>query len=134
MARRFSQIEVEDRVGAILVDVLDCTPANISPTSSLIDDLEAQSIDFLDIEFRIKDEFQIELSEGEIWAGSLDFADPRWMSDGQVTSEGLLQLGRLMPDYPWERFGGSIAKADLPRLITVESLVRAVTSLLASKE
>ncbi len=128
-----SSTEVLDRVTRILASALDRETAEIELGSSLIDDLDAESIDFLDIQFRLEDEFAIEIAEDEIWQGSLDFSDTRWMQDDLVTAEGLQRLKELQPDYPWERLDSEIRKADLPRLITVRTIANFISSRIASE-
>ena len=121
-----SSSNVDERVTEILSAALDLDSGDIQPDSSLIDDLGAQSIDFLDIRFRIESEFSIEVDETEMWQGSLDTSDPRWLMDGRVTDQGLEKLKSLQPDFPWERLGARVTKADLPRLITVSTITKYV--------
>ncbi len=119
--------EVIDRVKKILAAALDRPAEEISLSSSLIDDLGAESIDFLDIQFRLEDEFSVEI-EDEIWKGSLDMSDRRWMIEDRVTSEGLKRLRSLQPEYPWDRLGKEVRGADLPRLITVRTVVNFIST------
>lgn len=119
--------EVIDRVKKLLATALDRPAEEISLGSSLIDDLGAESIDFLDIQFRLEDEFSVEI-EDEIWKGSLDMSDPRWMIEDRVTSEGVSRLKRLQPEYPWDRLGTEVRGADLPRLITVRTIVNFISA------
>lgn len=122
-------LEVENRVRRVLAAALDKQEEEISLGSSLIDDLEAESIDFLDIQFRLEDEFSLKIEDDEIWEGSLDMSDPRWLIDDRVTSEGLSRLRSLQPEYPWDRLGEEVRGADLPRLITVRTIVNFISAL-----
>lgn len=124
--------EVVDRVKQILATALDRPAEEISLGSSLIDDLGAESIDFLDIQFRLEDEFSVEI-EDEIWKGSLDMSDPRWMIEDRVTSEGLNRLRSLQPEYSWDRLEKEVRGADLPRLITVQTIVNFISAQTDSK-
>ena len=45
------------------------------------------------------------------------------MTGGRLTPEAVEQVRRRQPGYPWERFATGIAVADLPRLLTVETIV-----------
>ena len=119
-----STSDITQRVTEILSAALDLSSDEIQPDSSLIDDLGAQSIDFLDIRFRIESEFSIEVDETEMWQGAFDTTDRRWMIDGKMTDQGLARLKSLQPDYPWERLRAPVTKADLPRLITVSTITR----------
>ena len=119
-----STSDINQRVTDTLSEALDLSSDEIQPDSSLIDDLGAQSIDFLDIRFRIESEFSIEVDETEMWQGAFDTTDRRWMIDGKMTDQGLERLKSLQPDYPWERLRAPVTKADLPRLITVSTITR----------
>ena len=121
-----SESEVFERVRTILAAALDRDPNEIQLGSSLVDDLGAESIDFLDIQFRLEDEFALEIDDDDIWTGSLDLTDPRWVSGDLITPAGLEQLKRLQPDYEWHRLGTEIHRADLARLITPRTIVRFV--------
>lgn len=57
------------RVVAIVAEALDVTPERVRLDSSLIDDLGAESIDFLDILFRVETAFGIKIPEDEMWKG-----------------------------------------------------------------
>ena len=112
--------DVETRVRRIIAEALDRPEAEVRASSSLIDDLGAESIDFLDIVFRLETAFGIKIAEDDLWAGSADLA----RADAESFGQGIERLRREMPDYRWDRFGNGVARSDLPRLITVRTIVQ----------
>jgi acyl carrier protein len=134
MTQRQSRSDIERRVIDIVATALDREPASVGLHDSLIDDLDAESIDFLDLQFRIESEFGMRFPEEEIWQGRLDLTDERWAREGRLTAEGRAQLERLQPDFPWERFPDEIPTRDFPRLITVDTLVDYLEQRLSEAE
>ncbi len=118
-----SREELRRQIVELVAGALDRDAAEISSSHSLIDDLGAESIDFLDLQFRIESAFGLKLGEDELWRGSFDAADRRWVEGGRLTAEALDWVRRRQPDYPWERFEDGVRVADLPRLITVETIL-----------
>ena len=114
-----SRSEIGDRVRAIVGEALDRPATEVRDEASLIDDLGAESIDFLDLVFRLESSFGIKIPEQEIWAGSLGLADA---SDPEI-QEGVRRLRAELPGFRWDRFPGRVAKEDLPRLLTVRTIV-----------
>lgn len=62
---------IQARVAAVVAEALDAPLDRVTEDASLIDDLGAESIDFLDILFRLESEFGIKISETELWKGSV---------------------------------------------------------------
>lgn len=116
-------IDAEARVLRIVAEALDKKPEDVRIQSSLIDDLGAASIDFVDIRYRLESEFGIEIDDQDLWRGSIVLQDPRYFDGQAVTADGLAELQRRRPRFPWNRFGGGIKAADLPRLITVATIL-----------
>jgi len=85
--------EINERVAGILVQALGVSRSEISPGTSLAGDLEAESIDFLDIVFRLEKEFGIEVSRGELFPQEL-LRDPALVSNGRLTEAGAEALRR----------------------------------------
>jgi acyl carrier protein len=111
--------EIGDRVRAIVGEALDRPAAEVRDEASLIDDLGAESIDFLDLVFRLESAFGIKIPEEQIWAGSLGLAGA---SDAEI-QEGVRKLRAELPGFRWDRFPGRVASQDLPRLLTVRTIV-----------
>src|SRR4029077_17802534 len=92
-----SQDEIFAKVSATLVEALNVDEEEIKPTSTLQGDLGAESIDFLDIVFRLEREFGIKIPRGELFAEPVFQGDADIVQDGQVTDEGLAALRTHMP-------------------------------------
>jgi acyl carrier protein len=114
-----SRAELNDRVVAIVAEALDRSPEDVTPHASLVDDLGAESIDFLDIGFRIESAFAIQIPDDEIWKGAFEKKDP-----GPAEIEGAVaRLKAALPDFRWDRFPNGVSRGDLPRLITVSTIL-----------
>src|SRR3989440_9669563 len=92
-----SQEEIYAKVSATLVDALNVEQDEITPTATLQGDLGAESIDFLDIVFRLEREFGIKIPRGELFPESIFQGDPEFVQDGRVTDKGLAELRARMP-------------------------------------
>src|SRR5215207_6666924 len=107
---------IDSRVRDIVANALDVPVDRVRQHSSLINDLNAESIDFIDIVFRLESEFAIEIPQEEIWQGSID------VSDDATMQAGIARLRAAMPEFRWEAVPEPITKADLPALITVQTI------------
>src|SRR6266576_6489390 len=92
-----SQEEIFTKVSATLVEALNVDEEEIKPTSTLQGDLGAESIDFLDIVFRLEREFGIKIPRGELFPESIFQGDPEFVQNGKVTEKGLQELRDRMP-------------------------------------
>lgn len=111
--------EIESKVVEVVADALDRKPSEVTLHASLIDDLGAESIDFLDIVFRLETAFDLKIPEDEIWKGSAELAS----DDPAAAQASLARLKERTPGFRWDRFPSRPAKRDLPRLITVRTIV-----------
>jgi acyl carrier protein len=107
----------EARVVAIVAEALDVDPSRVKRHSSFIDDLGAESIDFLDIVFKLETAFGRQIPEQDIWKGSIDTSSP------EKLAQGVARLREHMPDFNWARLPTQLSAADLPRLITVQTIL-----------
>ena len=112
--------DVERKVIEIVADALDRDPAHVTPHSSLIDDLGAESIDFLDIVFRLESAFDISIEGDAIWEGSVGLKGER---DPLVIASRISDLKTRMPEYRWDRLPANPGPRDLSRLITVQTIL-----------
>jgi acyl carrier protein len=92
-----SQEEIYQKVSATLVEALNVDEEDIQPTSTLQGDLGAESIDFLDIVFRLEREFGIKIPRNELFPESIFQGDPEFVENGRVTEKGLAELRARMP-------------------------------------
>src|SRR5436305_10811934 len=91
-----TQAEIYHKVSATLVEALNVDEHEITPAASLQGDLGAESIDFLDIVFRLEREFAIKIPRGELFPESV-FQDSAFVQEGKVTDKGLGELRSRMP-------------------------------------
>src|SRR5438093_4816339 len=92
-----TQEEIYTKVSATLVEALNVDEEDVKPTSTLQGDLGAESIDFLDIVFRLEREFGIRIPRGELFPESVFQGDPDFVQDGWVTDQGMGELRARMP-------------------------------------
>src|ERR1700720_3712211 len=92
-----SQQEIYAKVSATLVEALNVEEDEINPDSTLQGDLGAESIDFLDIVFRLEREFGIKIPRNELFPESIFQGDPEFVQEGKVTAKGLEELKTRMP-------------------------------------
>jgi len=83
--------EISERVAQALVQALGVSRNDITLETSLAGDLEAESIDFLDVVFRLEKDFGIEVARGELFPQEL-LRDPAMVSNGKITADGVKAL------------------------------------------
>ncbi len=111
-----------------------CTPwgwrkPTSSPPRRLQGDLGAESIDFLDIIFRLEVEFRIKINQDELFPQSFLLDDSAFINDGRLTDEGLAALHQQMPYADWRKFERDRHLERIDDLFTVDL----VTSFVGSK-
>ncbi len=89
--------EIVARVRRVVVQALGVDEGDVTPSATLQGDLGAESIDFLDIVFRLEREFQLHIPRGELFPELSSPHDPASTRDGLVTDEGLSALRSRMP-------------------------------------
>lgn len=115
------------RLNELIAESLARNFNEVLPHASLIADLGAESIDFLDLQFRVESTFGLTFAEGELWRGELDLDDPAVVGpDGRLTDKAIATLQTLQPGYRWERFPRGITRGDLPLLVTPDTIARVV--------
>jgi acyl carrier protein len=115
------------KVAEIVADALGCEVEEVKPESSLINDLGAESIDFLDIVFRLERAFKVKIPRGKIVEearGSLSEAE--FEKGGVVTDAGLERLRAFLNEVPADRLKGPLNVSDIPRLFTAETFCKMV--------
>jgi acyl carrier protein len=115
------------KVAETMADALGCDVEDIKPNVSLIEGLDAESIDFLDMVFRLERAFKIKIPRGKIVEnarGTLPEAD--FEQNGVVTEQGLAQLREYLSEVPAERFKTPMKVADIPRLFTPTTFCKLV--------
>ena len=129
--------EIFAKVQEVLEEALGADADEITPSASLTGDLDAESIDFLDIVFRLEkafstDDAPFKISQGELFPENLmDNAD--WVDDGKFTDSGLAMLRERMPHIDFTAFSSDPQVSKVADLITVQSLVNFVSNKLAGE-
>lgn len=102
-------------------------PSTITPDSSLIGDLGADSIDFLDLVFQLEEKFTIKISKAEVnMFASMGLSEHESHINGVLTATALERLQTLLPEVSPAVFQPGLKLADVPRLITVRTFIRIV--------
>ena len=119
-----SQAEIYEKVSATLVDALNVEQDEINPSSTLQGDLGAESIDFLDIVFRLEREFGIKIPRNELFPESIFQGDPDFVTDGKVTEKGLKELREKMPFADIAKFEKNPDMTSISDLFTVDMIAK----------
>jgi len=127
-----SQEEIYTKVSATLVEALNVDEEDIKPTATLQGDLGAESIDFLDIVFRLEREFGIKIPRGELFPESIFQGDPDFVQNGRVTDKGLAELRARMPFADLSTFEKNPDLNGIGDLFTVEMITRYIQGKLVS--
>ena len=115
------------KLAETMAEALGCDEEEITLTASLIDDLDAESIDFLDIVFRLEKKIKVKIPRGKILEDSRGpLSESEFEQNGVVTSAGLAQLKAYLSEVPAERFKTPLNVADIPRLFTPETFLKLV--------
>ena len=119
-----TQDEVFQKVRATLVDALNVDEDEVSMSSRLRADLNAESIDFLDIVFRLEKQFNVKIPREELFPESIFQGDPRFVTDGKVNAEGMKELREKMPYADLSEFQKDPRLEKMEDLFTVELIVK----------
>lgn len=120
-------LAVFPQVAQTVAAAIGCELEKVKLESSLIDDLGAESIDFVDIVFRLQRFFKIKIPRGKIVEearGSLSEAE--FEQAGVVSNAGVERLRVFLSEVPPDHFKSPLNIADIPRLFTVETFCKLV--------
>lgn len=114
-------------VAETMADALGCDVEDIKIDVSLIEGLDAESIDFLDMVFRLERAFKIKIPRGKIVENARGtLSEAEFEQKGLVTDVGLAQLRSYLSEVPADRFKPSMKVKDIPRLFTPETFCKLV--------
>jgi acyl carrier protein len=119
--------EVFKKVQETLVEALGVDDADVKPEATLTGDLGAESIDFLDIVFRLEKTFNIKIPRGELFPDNM-LNNPDYVKDGKVTPAGVAELKKRMPHADLSDFEKDPDLNKMPDLFKVQTLVNYVES------
>ena len=121
-----SHDEIYKKVQDVLVDALGVDAEDVTPTASLRADLGAESIDFLDITFRLEKAFTVDpahpfkIGRGELFPEELDAT---LVQDNKLTDAGLAEVKRRLPHADLSELESSRDVALIPDLFAVQDIV-----------
>jgi acyl carrier protein len=124
--------EIFQKVAATLVEALNVDEDQVTLASTLQGGLGAESIDFLDIVFRLEREFSIKIPRNELFPESIFQGDPEFVKDGKVTAKGLAELRAKMPYADLSEFEKNPTLEGISDLFTVSLIVSYIESKLAA--
>ena len=122
--------EIFAKVQGTLVDALGVDQDDVTNKATLRGDLGAESIDFLDIVFRLEKNFGIKIPRGELFPDEKMFSEP-YVKDGRFTSEGIAELRQRMPYADIDGFAKNPEVANMQDLYTVDTIVRYIAGKIA---
>ena len=123
--------EIFKNVKTVVSQALRVDENQIKLESSLIQDLGAESIDFLDIVFRLEKTFKIKIPKGELFPEKL-LTDARFVKEGRVTPAGLEELKTRIPSGRWGHFAEDPLVSNLGNIFTVGMIVDYLSEKLAT--
>jgi acyl carrier protein len=125
-----SQQEIDavfPKVAQIIADALGCDVEDVKAKESLIEGLDAESIDFLDLVFRLERGFGVKIPRGKIVEDARGpLPEAEFENKGIVTEAGLARLTQFLSEVPAERFKTPMKAVEIPRLFTPETFCKVV--------
>jgi len=112
------------QVTSVLVESLNVDEDDLTPAATLQGDLGAESIDMLDIVFRLEREFGFKIPRGELFPESVFQGNAEFVREGRVTDQGMSELRSQMPYADLSGFDGDRRLSAVPDLFTVDLVTR----------
>ncbi len=120
-------LAVYPKVAQIMADALGCDVEQVGLDVSLIEGLNAESIDFLDIVFRLERTFKVKIPHGKVVEDARgNLPEAAFEQKGYLTEAGLECLREYLSEVPADRFRSPVKVADIPRLFTPETFCKVV--------
>jgi acyl carrier protein len=126
-----SRDEIFEKVKTALVDALGVDDDEVSPSATMVGDLGAESIDFLDIVFRLEKSFGIKIPRGELFPEDV-LSSTEYVTNGKVNAAGIAALKTRMPFADLSKFEANPSVQNFANTLTVEDMVRYVQSKLSA--
>ena len=125
-----SETDVFEKVKETLVDALGVDDDEVTPEATLTGDLGAESIDFLDIVFRLEKAFSIKIPRGELFPDNI-LNNPDFVQNGRLTDSGLKQLKERMPHADFSEFEKDPDVNKMAEMFKVQTIVNYVKTKVA---
>ena len=120
-----SESKAFEKVKETLVEALGVDDEEVTPQATLTGDLGAESIDFLDIVFRLEKAFNIKIPRGELFPDNI-LNNPEFVQNGKLTPTGLAQLKQRMPHADLSQFEQNPDVNKMAELFKVQTIVNYV--------
>ncbi len=120
-----SQEEIFEKVRDVLVEALSVEEDEVTPDATLMGDLEAESIDFLDIVFRLEKSFNIKIERGELAPEDI-LTSTEYVEEGKVNPAGIGKLKERMPFADLSKFEADPKVQNLGQQLTVRDMCKFV--------
>ncbi len=128
-------LAVYPKVAQTMADALGCDPDQVALDVPLIEGLDAESIDFLDIVFRLERAFKVKIPRGKIVEEARgELPEEEFERKGYVTEVGLQRLRDYLSEVPADRFRSPMKVADIPRLFTPETFCKVVVRAMRAQQ
>ncbi|MEZ6244098.1 MAG: acyl carrier protein [Phycisphaerales bacterium] len=114
--------EIFEKVRGVLVDALAVDEDEVTPESRLIADLGAESIDILDISFKLEQAFGFKIAQGELFPEGVT-QNPEYVQGGKVTDKGLAELREKLPHFDFSELEKDRSVQNVANIFTVNALV-----------
>ena len=121
-----SRDEIFEQVKEVLVDALGLDDDEVTKEATLMADLGAESIDFLDIVFRLEKAFGIKVPREELFPAESLMNNPEYVNNGKLTEKGLAEFKAKMPHSDLSAFEADPDVNKIADLFTVDSIVNFV--------
>jgi len=122
-----TEAEIFDKVKDTLVDALGVDDDEVTPEATLTGDLGAESIDFLDIVFRLEKAYDIKIPRGELFPDNI-VNNPEFVQDGRLTEAGMGELKTRMPHADFSEFEQDPDINKMAELFKVQTIVNYVNA------
>ncbi len=114
-------------VAATIADALGCDVEDVKLDVSLIEGLDAESIDFLDLVFRLERAVKVKIPRGKIVEDARgDLPEADFEQKGIVSDAGMARLRTFLSEVPADRIKPPLKVVDVPRLFTAETFCKLV--------
>ena len=123
--------EIFGKIVEVLEDALGVDEDEVTPTAVLTKELGAESIDFLDITFKLEQAFGFKIAQGDLFPDGAA-QDPDYVVDGKITAKGIEEMKSKMPHVDFSEFEKNPNVGDVQNIFTVDVLVNYVERKLAA--
>ncbi len=125
--------QIFTQVRSTLVEALNVEEEEVTPTARLRADLNAESIDFLDIVFRLERQFNLKIPREDLFPEAIFQGDPKFVTGGKVSPDGLIELQTRMPYADLTEFRKDPKIEKIEDLFTVDLIVSYLQSRVGAK-